>query len=51
MSKLTPYSYMNPRLLEMNINPEAPPPTYLKYEDLIANMSCKKDDILDGLLV
>lgn len=46
---VSPFSFMNERILKTLPNPATPPPLYLKYAKMIEGNSTKKDDILGGL--
>jgi len=49
--QLAPYSFLNPKVLEQNLAGQAPAPTYLTYCQIKPSLSCKKEDMLDGLLI
>jgi hypothetical protein len=46
---MSPFSFMNPLILQENLVATAPPPTYFPYETLNVPLPNKKDEILYGL--
>lgn len=46
---LGPLSYMNPRILANNLSGYAPPPTILKYSELVRTDPISKEEVFDKI--